>query len=441
MPEQFRKSITFAFGNDDSGAMKIFKFGGGILQTAADVSKIPGILRKFPGEPLLIVISAFGKTTNAIEELIASRFNRDGVPGEILNRIITYHREIFKDLFKEDKLEAHHQLEALITDFKSAASDSPTTSFAEFYDSVIGYGELISSLVVHHAIRQAGVESDWVDVRQVLKTDSTFRDAKVDWAASRKNVENIIKPLIDSKKRPVIVTQGFIASDLQGRPTSLGREGSDYTAAIFAHLLDAGSVIIWKDVPGVLNADPKHFPQAVRLDEISYAEATELAYYGAKVIHPKTIKPLQNKNIPLYVRPFLHPDEPGTLIHANPPSAQYIPSFIFKSNQVLISISDRELSFVNEQMLSEVFGILARFSIHMNLIQNSALTLTFCIDDHPDLKDMLAELQRHYSIRYNQALELITIRHFNEKAVEHVLRGREVLLEQQNRTVVQYVIR
>ncbi|MBW6459807.1 MAG: aspartate kinase [Bacteroidales bacterium] len=421
--------------------MKIFKFGGGILQKADDVSKIPGILGMFPGEPLLVVISAFGKTTNAIEELIASKFDRDGVPGEILNRIIAYHREIFKDLFKEDNLETQNQLESLITDFKSAVSDSPTTNFAEYYDSVVGYGELLSSLAVHHAIRQAGMDSEWVDVRQVLKTDSTFRDARIDWEASRKNCDKIIKPLIDKKKRPVIVTQGFIASDQQEHPTSLGREGSDYTAAIFANLLDAGSVIIWKDVPGILNADPKHFPQAVKLDEISYAEATELAYYGAKVIHPKTIKPLQNKNIPLYVRPFLSPGEPGTMIHANVPAGQYIPSFIFKSNQALISISDRDLSFVNEQMFSDVFGMLTKFSIHMNLVQNSALTLTFCIDDHPNLNEMLTELHKRYSVRYNQALELITIRHFNEKAVEHVLRGREVLLEQQNRTVVQYVIR
>jgi len=411
------------------------------LQKADDVSKIPGILGMFPGEPLLVVISAFGKTTNAIEELIASKFDRDGVPGEILNRIIAYHREIFKDLFKEDNLETQNQLESLITDFKSAVSDSPTTNFAEYYDSVVGYGELLSSLAVHHAIRQAGMDSEWVDVRQVLKTDSTFRDARIDWEASRKNCDKIIKPLIDKKKRPVIVTQGFIASDQQEHPTSLGREGSDYTAAIFANLLDAGSVIIWKDVPGILNADPKHFPQAVKLDEISYAEATELAYYGAKVIHPKTIKPLQNKNIPLYVRPFLSPGEPGTMIHANVPAGQYIPSFIFKSNQALISISDRDLSFVNEQMFSDVFGMLTKFSIHMNLVQNSALTLTFCIDDHPNLNEMLTELHKRYSVRYNQALELITIRHFNEKAVEHVLRGREVLLEQQNRTVVQYVIR
>ncbi len=237
------------------------------------------------------------------------------------------------------------------------------------------------------------------------------------------------------------MTQGFIASDNLGRSTSLGREGSDYTASVFASLLDAGEVIIWKDVPGILNADPKHFRHTVKLDEISYAEATELAYYGAKVIHPKTVKPLQNKGIPLQVRSFPDPHLPGTLIHAGAGTESIIPSFIFKFNQVLISVSTRDLSFIDEKVFNDVFVLLSRFSIHMNIIQNSALTLSFCVDDHPSFNELIAGLGEQYSVRYNQGLELITIRHFNEKAAALVLDDKQVLLEQHNRTVVQYVVR
>jgi aspartate kinase len=237
------------------------------------------------------------------------------------------------------------------------------------------------------------------------------------------------------------VTQGFIGSDPNGKSTSLGREGSDYTASVFANLLNASEVITWKDVPGILNADPKHFRQTIKLDQISYAEATELAYYGAKVIHPKTVKPLQNKGIPLQVRSFLEPEVPGTLIHAGAETDYSIPSFIFKFDQVLISISTRDLSFINEKVFNDVFSLLSRFSIHMNIIQNSALTLSLCVDNHPDLPGLLSELKDNYSLRYNEGLELITIRHFNEKAAELVLQGKQVLLEQHNRTVVQYVVR
>lgn len=425
--------------------MKIFKFGGGVLQSADDVRKIPEILDMFPGEPLLIVISAFGKTTNALEELINLAYYRDsipdGVPDGVLSRISRYHKSVFDELFLGKDPEAVILMEKFLDELKAVITPEPGMPYSMYYDSMICYGELLSSVAVHHVLLMTGLESEWVDVRRVLKTDSSFRDARVDWPVSGKNVDAMIKPLLAKGKRPVVVTQGFIASDMQGRSTSLGREGSDYTASIFANLLDAESVIIWKDVPGILNADPKQFPQAVKLDEISYAEATELAYYGAKVIHHKTVKPLQNKNIPLYVRPFLHPAEPGTLIHAHAPAEQYIPSFIFKSQQVLISISDRELAFVNLQMFSDIFGMLARYAIPMNLIQHSALTLTFCIDNHAHLMEMITELQERYLVRYNQDLELITIRHYNAKAVEQLLRGRQVLLEQQNRTVVQYVIR
>jgi len=423
--------------------MKIFKFGGGILHSAAAVKKIPEIIGMFPGEPLVIVVSAFGKTTNAFEELISARFNGDRETRDIIGKIREYHAEIMKGIFQSSVDPVYSETRVIWDDLnKTIRRDSPK-SFSEFYDQVICYGELLSSKIVSHTLAVAGLDNTWVDVRRILKTDSAFREAAVDWAASQANADREIRPLLEKNggKIPLIVTQGFIGSDQQGRSTSLGREGSDYTASIFASLLDASEVIVWKDVPGILNADPRHFRPTIKLDQISYAEATELAYYGAKVIHPKTVKPLQNKGIPLQVRSFVDPLTPGTLIHAGAEPESPIPSFIFKTDQVLMSVSTRDLSFINEKVFNDVFALLSSFSIHMNIIQNSALTLSFCIDNHPNIKDLIAGLQENYSVRYNQGLELITIRHFNEKAADLVLQGKQVLLEQHNRTVVQYVVR
>jgi aspartate kinase len=423
--------------------MKVFKFGGGILHSAEAVKKIPGILGMFPGEPLIIVVSAFGKTTNALEELIRSCLSDDGQNRELFDKIREYHSEILHDLFPGLNHHIYAETKLFWDELNELISRESNSSYPAFYDQVICYGEMISSKIVSHALISAGLDNTWLDVRNILVTDSTFRDAAVNWQASLLNAERLIKPMLEKRgdKRPLVVVQGFIGADEQGRSTSLGREGSDYTASILASLLDASEVITWKDVPGILNADPKHFRQTIKLDQISYAEATELAYYGAKVIHPKTVKPLQNKGIPLQVRSFLEPQVPGTLIHAGAGPESHIPSFIFKFDQVLISVSTRDLSFIDEKVFNNVFALLSRFSIHMNIIQNSAVTLSFCIDDHPNLKDLIAGLQENYTARYNEGLELITIRHFNEKAAELVLQGKQVLLEQHNRTVVQYVVR
>jgi aspartate kinase len=423
--------------------MKVFKFGGGILNSADAVKKIPAIIDMFPGEPLIIIVSAFGKTTNALEELIAAAFNKDEQTPLIFRKIKDFHKEISQELFPSPGHPVHAELQSLWNELQSLIHDIQPVSFSCFYDQVIGYGELLSSKMVSHALAVARHENSWIDVRNILVTDSAFREATINWEACRLNASHLIKPLLKAsgKKRPLIVTQGFIAADEKGRSTSLGREGSDYTASIFAGLLQATEVIIWKDVPGILNADPKHFRQTVKIDQISYAEATELAYYGAKIIHPKTVKPLQNKGIPLQVRSFITPGLPGTLIHAGAASESSIPNFIFKFDQVLMSVSTRDLSFINEKVFTDVFGLLSRFSIHMNIIQNSALTLSFCLDNHPHIKDLISGLQEDYAVKYNVGLELITIRHFNEKAAELVLQGKEVLLEQQNRAVVHYVVR
>jgi aspartate kinase len=423
--------------------MKVFKFGGGILHSADAVKKIPSVIGMFPGEPLIIIVSAFGKTTNALEELIASRYKQEGQDQDILEKIKNYHIEILSGLFRNPTHPVYTETRALWDELNNILLREPTVSYAEFYDQVICYGELLSSVIVSHALADAGLVNKWIDVRQILKTDSTFRDAAIDWVASQVNADREIWPLLENRdgERQLIVTQGFIGSDDKDRSTSLGREGSDYTASIFASLLEASEVITWKDVPGILNADPKHFRQTIKLDQISYSEATELAYYGAKVIHPKTVKPLQNKGIPMQVRSFIDLNMPGTLIHSGAEHDSSIPSFIFKFDQVLISVSTRDLSFINEKVFNDVFALLSTFSIHMNIIQNSALTLSFCIDDHSHFQDLIRELMENYSVRYNQGLELITIRHFNDKAAELVLQGKQILLEQHNRTVVQYVVR
>jgi aspartate kinase len=423
--------------------MKVFKFGGGILHSAEAVKKIPSIIGMFPGEPLIIVVSAFGKTTNALEELITTRYRQAGQVQDIIAKIRDYHSEIMQGLFPDPGHPAYAEIQVLWDELNEIILWEPPSSYSGFYDKVICYGELLSSVIVSYALKSAGIDNNWVDVRRILKTNSVFQEASIDWEASQENTDREIRPLLEKGDgtRPLIVTQGFISSDHQGRSTSLGREGSDYTASIFASLLDATEVIIWKDVPGILNADPKHFRQTIKLDQISYAEATELAYYGAKVIHPKTVKPLQNKGIPLQVRSFIDPKVPGTLIHAGAELDTSIPCFIFKFDQVLISVSTRDFSFINENVFNDVLALLSHFSFHMNIIQNSALALSFCIDDHPHIQDLIRELQDHYAVRYNQGLELITIRHFNEKAAELVLLGKQILLEQHNRTVVQYVVR
>jgi len=423
--------------------MKVFKFGGGILTSGESIRKIPQIIGMFPDEPLLIVVSAFGKTTNALEDLILSVYRRDGHHEEFLKQIKQYHDEICNDLFKSIDNPVYGKLGILWDELERKAISLDSANFSFYYDQLIVFGEMISSTIVSQYLTDAGLKNAWLDVRQVLITNSDFQDAAVDWDRSLTHAEQFISPLLrdENEARPLVVIQGFIGSDKAGNSTSLGREGSDYTASIFANLLDASEVITWKDVPGILNADPKYFSRTIKLDSISYAEATELAYYGAKVIHPKTVKPLQNKGIPLQVRSFADPNLPGTLIHAGSDTGKTVPNFILKFDQVLVSVSTRDLSFIDEHVFKEVFALLSRFSIHINIIQNSALTLSFCIDKHPDFNNLLNGLKEKFSVRYNEGLELITIRHFNEKAAENVLEGKSILLEQHNRTVVQYVVK
>ncbi len=422
--------------------MMVFKFGGGILYDAEAIRKLPGILGLFPREDMVIVISAFGKTTNNLEELVHARYDNSN-PDEILKKIRKYHDEILHGLFHNEKSDVFRNTDDLFRNIENSLTALPSGNFDLDYDRIIFYGELISSKIVHHFLTETGIMNEWLDARGLIRTDSTFREAQVDFAKSFDLVSGRISDHHDKTKntRKIYVTQGFIGANESGQTTSLGREGSDYTAAILANLLDAKSVIIWKDVPGILNADPKHFPDAIRLSRISYAEATELAYYGAKVLHYKTIKPLQNKEIPLEIRSYFDPGITGTLISKDTTLDTKIPSIILKPDQVLISVSSRDLSFISEDIFHDVFGLLTEAGMHMNIIQNSALTLSVCVDRHRNLQQLLNKLHDHYHVRYNEGLELLTIRHHTPEVVSRFSSHCEVLLEQQNRSVVQLVLR
>jgi aspartate kinase len=423
--------------------MKIFKFGGGILGDAKAIRHLPEVLKLYPETDMVIVISAFGKITNALEKYIQFKFEqKDDEAREVLREVVLYHDTILIKLCPDRSDPVFRKVEKLYQQMEVMAEMKLKVRYDEYYDRVIGFGEMLSSTVIHWFLQRTGFENHWLKAGDLVVTDSTFRDARVDFEQSKIKVEEKIVPELKKSGSPhLFITQGFIGADIKKRPTSLGREGSDYTAAIFGNLLDAEEVIIWKDVMGVLNADPRHFKETVKLERLSYSEATELAYYGAKVMHHKTVKPLRNKQIPLWVKPFWEPRQSGTLIHTPTDHDTRIPSFIFKFNQVLISVSTLDLSFIDEKVYHEVFGIFSRYNFHVNITQNSALTLSFCVDARRSLPDLLSELSRTYKVRYNEGLELITVRHYAPDSKEKVLQGRQVILEQQNRTVLQMVVR
>jgi aspartate kinase len=421
--------------------MKVFKFGGGIIKDAASVRRLPAILRLFPNDPLMVVISAMGKTTNALEDLTRLYFEGKNC-SDSLQHVISYHKAILEDLFEDRSHEVFKKIASYFEELSSKLSVTPGLNYDFEYDRLIGYGEIISSLIVHHYLTDSGISNRWMDVRELIRTDSNYREANVDWSASEELTGKKLRPYYADTKgaQAIIVTQGFIAADADGNPTSLGREGSDYTAGIFGHLLDAREVIIWKDVPGVLNADPLHFRDTVKLEEISYNEAMELAYFGAKIIHPKTIKPLQDKEIPLEVRSFDAPSAPGTLIYTKADHDAKVPSFIVKQAQTLVSLSTRDHSFITENHLDEVFRLISDHSVRINLVQNSAVSLSICLDQSRNLPSFLAELKKKYHVRYNENLLLITIRHYTPAAIEKGVRGRKILLEQRSRATVQFVV-
>jgi len=415
--------------------MKIFKFGGASVKDANSVRNLVNIIEQYKSEELIVVVSAMGKMTNAFEWLINSYCYSSDKIKESLNTIVDFHNEILWDLFPDKANPAYVAVNEMFYQLEAVLESTPTKNYDQDYDSIIGFGELISTTIVSHYLNENNILNTWMDARNLIKTNSDFRQATVDWSLTEQNIQ---KQKFDS----VLISQGFIGSDSDNRMTSLGREGSDFTAAIFGYCTRAESVTIWKDVAGVLNADPKHFPDATKIDKMSYREAIELSYYGATVIHPKTIKPLENKLIPLYVKSFIHPEKEGTVVQKSTSYDALVPSYIFIENQILVSISPKDFSFIAEDNLSFIFAKLAETKIKVNLIQNSALSFSVCFENAEDkVQKLFSLLKGTFEVRYNDDVTLLTIRHYNEEILSAMTANKTVFLEQKSRNSARFVLR
>ncbi len=414
--------------------MKVFKFGGASVSSAESIKNVGTIISSFPTEQIIVVVSAMGKTTNALEKLAEVFFKGESTQKD-LDAIIQYHFKIIAEIFDNTLSKAEHTLR-FFDKLSEYLQREPSENFNYEYDQIVSYGELISASLLSEYLNFIGISNKWVDARYIIRTDNNYREGNVNWVKT----EQKIKKQILTAEASIIITQGFIAGTDEYTTTTLGREGSDYSAAIFGYSLNATDVTIWKDVPGLLNADPKYFPDAIKLDKISYKEAIELAYYGATIIHPKTIKPLQNKSIPLRVKSFYNFKAPGSII-CNESNSNRTPCYIFKRNQALISIYPIDFSFIAEENLSLIFGLFAHFGVKINLMQNSAISFSVCVDYKPEaLNDLIEELNTEFNVKYNLNLELITIRNYDQQTIDKVVKNRKIFTEQKSRTTIQLVV-
>lgn len=423
--------------------MKVFKFGGASVKDAAAVENVARVIKQFPNQDLVVVISAMGKTTNALEDLLNEYVSGGSETVAKFDAIVSFHKKIVADLeIPGSDLEA--QLDTLFGALRQQLEREPSDNYDFDYDRVVSYGELLSTAIISAYLKASGLDNTWADARRLIRTDNRYREGRVNWEKTEKLAAEKwteVKSTAKRNARSIMLTQGFIGHTDERNTTTLGREGSDFTAAIFAFVLNALDVTIWKDVPGVLNADPKYFKDAVLLKRISYREAIELAYYGASVIHPKTIKPLQNKGIPLHVRSFLNPAAAGTVIESSTFSDSLMPSYIFKVNQVLISFTPRDFSFVAEDNLSELFSLFAEYGMKIHLMQNSALNFSVCVDHAPKkLAEVMTRCKERYEVLYNQPCELVTIRHYDQETISRLLIGKKVLVEQKSRSTARMVL-
>lgn len=417
--------------------MKVFKFGGASVKSAEGVRELVEIVKTEKG-PMIIVISAMGKTTNQLERLTRAFFEQTEDKDKIFSEVKTFHTDICQTLFGDN----YHQILPHFSNLFDALflkiSGQVSLNFDYEYDQIVTFGELISTRIVSLYLQHCGINNRWIDIRQVIKTDNTYREARVDWNLTK----SLFPRFFDTGYHGFYITQGFIGSTSENFSTTLGREGSDYTAAILSYIANASEMVVWKDVPGVLNADPRLFDNAVKLPEISYLEAIEMSYYGAQVIHPKTMKPLQNKNIPLYVKSFLHPQDNGTLIHQVDHHIKLAPIIIIKENQVLVSISPSDFSFIAEHNLSDIFALFAQNRLKVNLSQNSALSFSVCTDDlEQKYLKVIGILKNDYKVKYNEKVTLITIRHYNDEIIEKLISGKTVLVEQKSRNTARFVVK
>ena len=416
--------------------MRIFKFGGASVKDSSAVQNLFSILNQKGFDKTLVVISAMGKTTNAFELVVKNYFeNKDELQYSI-NQIFEFHNQIALDLFSKQNHEIHKEIKLIFENLKGFLKRNKSPNYSFVYDQVVPFGELLSTKIISAYLNFKGIKSNWIDSRDLIKTDSNYRDADLDWNITQKNILN----KIDQKL--LNITQGFIGSNKNNFNTTLGREGSDYSAAIYAYCLNANSLTIWKDVPGVLNADPRVFQNPVLLEYISYTEAIELAFYGASVIHPKTLQPLQKKEIPLYVKSFLNPEGAGTAISRGVKIKPEIPCFIVKRNLNLLKLSTLDFSFIVEENISEIFQILHENKMKVDLIQNSAISFSVCVYDKFDrLKELISILKATFKVESMKNVSLFTIRHFNETSSQEILKNNELLLEQRTDDILQLIVR
>ncbi len=421
-----------------TSTLKVFKFGGSSLKDANAVKNVINILRHQKGAPLVVVVSAMGKTTNALEKVIEAYVKQDGRAVSLLHDIRTQHFRIMDDLFEQSD-EAYQLVADAFAKVENRLDQAPDGEYDYLYDQVIYLGELVSSLIVSNYLNRSDLPTSWVDAREVIITDDIYREGWVLWEETVANAKEKIGPLISSEQ--FVLTQGFIASTQSGNTITLGREGSDYTAAIISFCLDAESMTIWKDVPGVLTADPRIFDNVVKLDRLSYREAIEMTYYGAKVIHPKTIKPLQNKSIPLYVKSFIDPLGYGTYI-SNDVEDNYPPMVAVESNQAVLQISTRDFSFVAEHHMRYLFGEIADQRMQVNLMQNTAISFSICVNDVDDKVLQFAKnIEKDFKVMIERGLQLISVRHYHQDVIDNLKRGKIVLLEERIGNTVQMVVK
>ena len=412
--------------------IKVLKFGGASIKDSKRIENVFSIIEKYKSQKTIIVFSAIANITNLLEELVESYINRDSNIKNKFSEIQKIHFDIIDNLFvKNDTI--YDKITNIFNEIADILYSKPHKNFSFNYDQIVSKGELLSSTILSDYLNLKKINNQMLDSRDFIKTDSKFQNAKIDWSLTKKKIKQKINNF-------PIVTQGFVGSDLSNNPTTLGREGSDYTAAIIANILNVDEVIIWKDVDGVLNADPRYFDNAELIKELSFSEAIELAFYGAKIIHPKTIQPLQQKNIQLSVRSFLNIENSGTIIN-NSEHNNIIPLYIVKENQVLISISDNNLSFIIEEHLSWIFLVLTKHDVSLNLMQNSAVSFSICVDNiKHKIPSLIEDLSKKFTVFYNEKVELFTIRHYDAQSIEKVIKNKQILLQQKSRNTVQFIV-
>ncbi|MCW8311944.1 aspartate kinase [Sphingobacterium thalpophilum] len=417
--------------------MQVFKFGGASVKDAESVRNSARIISKYKGEALLVVISAMGKTTNLLEKLTKEYYNNTGLQFQTLEEAKAFHFHILQELFPTGGT-IFDEIANCFVEIEWILEEDPQDSYDYLFDQIVSMGELISTKIVAAYLASTGEKVKWLDARDYILTDNTYREAIVDWSKTEEKIRAELPSILDSY---IVITQGFLGGTSENFTTTLGREGSDYSAAIFAACLNAENVTIWKDVPGVLNADPKWFEKTELIPELSYTDAIELTYYGATVIHPKTIKPLQNKKIALNVRSFVDPESPGTVIKSTNQTLP-VPSFIFKVNQIFISISPRDFSFIVEDNLRDIFNLFHQHRIKINMMRNTAINFAVSVDDTgQNLTDLIAELEQRFKVTYESGLELITIRYYNQETINRVLVDKEVISELKDTYTCQLLVK